>query len=405
MANTDRPINNMGSTLGRLYQGWLEHEWQHPAFSFVQEAFDGYLLLIHTEAPTIQQPKRYRNNPDLALKSGYLSLNEASSKLDVNRQTLMRLVRSGRLTLHNFTAGYKRMRFVKRVELEDLAERWSQLLTLEEVAADIGVSRGTVEELLGTRLLQAERGSNIEGSPHWLCSRRSVNECLARIYRCVEALPQGQGQEVAGRRARKSRHAPLLSLDAATQMLSIVGLTAGCVLEHLAEGSLRAYALNTGQSLAALAPSSEGDTTPNAEIERLAEPTDLRALRFSKADIDAYIEELRESTLWMGCLEVAAYMGVYNYSVVKAWAKLGLLPSTCMRKGEYRFHPDTVDSFRRAYFTTKQAAAFLGVGTTEIVSLQRSGRLVPVAGPGVEGLEGSWYLFLREDIERVALQS
>jgi hypothetical protein len=32
------------SDLGYLYVSWLEKSWRHPAFQFVQDAFDQYLL-------------------------------------------------------------------------------------------------------------------------------------------------------------------------------------------------------------------------------------------------------------------------------------------------------------------------------------------------------------------------
>jgi hypothetical protein len=38
------PSDYVRRDLGRLYSSWLKRSWSHPAFRFVQEAFDQYLL-------------------------------------------------------------------------------------------------------------------------------------------------------------------------------------------------------------------------------------------------------------------------------------------------------------------------------------------------------------------------
>jgi hypothetical protein len=41
------PSGHIRRDLGRLYSVWLKKSWRHPAFRFVQEAFDRYLLRSH----------------------------------------------------------------------------------------------------------------------------------------------------------------------------------------------------------------------------------------------------------------------------------------------------------------------------------------------------------------------
>jgi hypothetical protein len=69
---------------GALYTQCLQRNWGHPAFQFVQDAFDHFLVEHYARSYALVCSSRYRKNPALAARFAYLSVAEAASLLETS---------------------------------------------------------------------------------------------------------------------------------------------------------------------------------------------------------------------------------------------------------------------------------------------------------------------------------
>lgn len=178
---------------GTLYISWLQRLWKHPAFDFIQQAFNNYLL-EHIPVPQIVESLRIRNYPDLLDRVRYLDLKHAKAILGTSVYTIYRLAEEGHLTLTRFPEDTSGVWF-DRHELAHLKTEWQQHLPFVAVVRQLGVSKRLTGELLHARLLERvspERGLKQQG----IFVQASSLETLLRGLSIFTTIQPPPGNEV-----------------------------------------------------------------------------------------------------------------------------------------------------------------------------------------------------------------
>jgi len=349
--------------LGAFYSQWIQRRWQQPAFAFIQEAFDQYVVATYTGSVAIIHSQRYLADPTYADKFPCASYAEAARILGVTELAIARLEDWGRLAQYETPTGKQLNTFVRRQELLELRERWRETVMLEEAARLLGVNRHLVVRMAQVGALAAERGPGIDGSTRWLFSRQAVDECLHDISRSVHrSCPELPSLE--------------LSLADAARAVAVVGLGAADLLKRVREGRLEAYS--------------------PAPVWPVTIPV-LGELRIDRIGIDLLLEEIKTAEGWIGREDIARWMGV-KHTVVTKWVRAGLLTPTTTCGPAWHFDRAEVRRFVADHVFTEQTAEILRVSKGTVLRWARLGRLVPVAGPQ-QGCHR--YLFRREDVERL----
>ena len=147
-----REKTGLRSEFGTLYISWLQRLWKHPAFDFIQQAFNDYLV-EHLPVYQIANSTRVRDYPEMLDRVGYLDLKHARAVLGTSVYTVYRLVEEGHLTLTRFPEDTSGVWF-DRHELAHLKTEWQQHLPFVAVARQLGVSKRLTGELLHTHLLE-----------------------------------------------------------------------------------------------------------------------------------------------------------------------------------------------------------------------------------------------------------
>jgi hypothetical protein len=80
-----------------LYVYWLEKRWKRSEFAFVQEAFEDFLVAHYPLSRSIIRMERYQQNQSFRDRFPYLTEAEAARLLNVDPETVHRLVELGML--------------------------------------------------------------------------------------------------------------------------------------------------------------------------------------------------------------------------------------------------------------------------------------------------------------------
>lgn len=216
---------SLNRDFGCLYRTWLQRNWQHPAFGFVQEAFDQYLVDEYILSPSTIKSDHHQTSPTLSDKSGYFTHIEAARLLHVSPETIKRLIEIGWLADYRPKEGLsRRYRFVRRDEVLGLRRGWSDLASLEETAHWLGVSKDVALDMVRLGLLAAERGPDVRGGNQWMFSKQAIAQCLEKVKDHLGRSPITCDRVV--------------NLATAERMLSIVGLGAAGILKRVVDGKL-----------------------------------------------------------------------------------------------------------------------------------------------------------------------
>lgn len=346
--------------LGALYSQWVQWRWQHPAFAFLQEAFEQYAADTYTGSVAIVHSRRYLENPSFADKFPCASEAEAARMLNTTERVVARLVLLGRLVSYRTPDGQYLNNFIRREELLELAERWRNPLTLAETAQYLGINRHLVVQMVQVGALTAERGPGSDGGTRWMFSRQVVDEFLCDIAPSIwRSVPELADTE--------------LDLANAGRVVSTVGLSAAELLKRVHEGRLQPYSFTPW----------EGPI--------------LGQLRFSKYDIDMLVDETRAERGWIRRKDAARELGI-KPTVFAKWIQAGLLDHTATPGPAWHFDQEEVRRVIADHVFTDEAAEILGVRSDTVLRWARLGRLIPAVGPA-QGCHR--YLFRREDVERL----
>jgi hypothetical protein len=148
-----------------LYLSWLEKRWQAPAFTFVQEAFDDFLVAHYPLSRSLTRLRRYRQRADLRDRFPYLTEAEAAERLAVVPRVIQRLVEVGILV--DYERGeevqlhwHKRLRFIRRHEFTALQERWQAGVPLAQMTQLLDVTPDMISRLVKANLLTWQTTTN-----------------------------------------------------------------------------------------------------------------------------------------------------------------------------------------------------------------------------------------------------
>ncbi len=347
--------NGLINELGSLYTNWLNKFWKQPMLEFLQKAFDQYLVDNHTTFPWAVYLNRYDDVPEFAKNLPYISLYEATKLLGTYRERLMLMIQSGKLVSYK-PQNKSNITLVKREDILDLRNKWSQALNLKEVTDWMGLSEGTVPKLVQIGLLKAQQTTEEGG--YWMFNPSEVAECLEHIVARVVVSPI------------KKNASDALDLGSTTSILSRVGLDTASTLLEVAEGRLRAY------------------FPPDTKIQ-------LKNLIFIHADVEAYLETAKAEKGWVTPNEISKILKVHRETINK-WIRAGwILPVAVYGHFRY-FNRDETEKFMNDSIGYIEAVKILGVPKEAVWKLAQQGRIKTIKGP-YKGHSIS-YLFSRESL-------
>ncbi|MCL4262239.1 MAG: TniQ family protein [Anaerolineae bacterium] len=347
---------SLKSQLGHLFSSDTLELWQQEAYAFVYEAFLDYVA-AHTAWPVVKKYPHFQEYPIPAKRFSWMLVEEVAQALGVTERTVKRLVEGGLIRVKGETAAL-RMKFLARVDVLALQERWRLAIPLADAAVWLGVSGDVVKHLVAMGLLTAARRPRVAGSASWQIDREGIDRLLVAVKNAATTQIQSGRERV--------------NLTVATQMLAAYGVNAAQVVELVIRGRLRA---------------------------QCSQHQALDGLVFGRRHVLAFLEGLRDEQGFVSRRLFAQRMRV-KPEVIEGWVELGLLtPAYRNDEGTY-FSREVVEAFAGAYVGTKEAMRILSVGPLTVQKWARNGRLRPVSGPGVDSR--SVYLFRRVDVERLS---
>jgi hypothetical protein len=155
--------------LGSLYLAWMERYWAHPAFAFVQSAFDEYVRdnIVHMAAGLVRNVGRYQADAARSGADQFLSFCDAALLLGTGTEQLERIVADGNLPIsHTITVGAQTYKYVRRDSILAIKQTWSKCVNMEKAYQILGISRARVRTLAEMGLIRAVRGPAADGSEH-----------------------------------------------------------------------------------------------------------------------------------------------------------------------------------------------------------------------------------------------
>lgn len=216
--------------LGALYTGWLSRIWIGEEFSFVQNAFDAYLLSHQTSSPRISGVVRSK----VSTRAGrfeYMTFPEAFAALEITRWNLENLIEAEYLSVHKVRQSNRRtFTLVNRQQVLSMLSQWETMgwLTPSQVSKLLKLSVKSLAPLRSAGLLNAESGPDVDGYPIYLYSEESVLACIQTLAVC----------EVQPNLAKADNLVPLCR---ALSLLSHRRFSSAQVLSLIANGQLQAY--------------------------------------------------------------------------------------------------------------------------------------------------------------------
>jgi len=166
---------NVDLDLDLLYSEYIDRMWMGPKFSFVQEAYNSYLL---RKQPVLyfRFEKTYRHEcfPELSTKFPYMDMNRAEVCLSLRAdKQIKKLIKNGYIRSKESEWG-KVEDVVFREDVEILAKKREQSINLNEVSSILGTDDETVLEIIKRGYLEAVGGPTVDGSPKWLITTESI---------------------------------------------------------------------------------------------------------------------------------------------------------------------------------------------------------------------------------------
>jgi TniQ len=342
---------------GALHSSWLMRLWKHPAFDFIQTAYNDYLV-AHVPVFQIISSKRVQYYPELLERVAYLNLIQTATYLKISTTSVHRLLKDGHLDAVRFEQDDSV--WISRLEVNRLQQQWEQYVTPSEAVHLLGLRVGMTRALIRESVLQQVPTS--EGLKWQLTFiyRHSVEDLIQKLkkHTAIQVDVQQSG----------------LSLAAVCIRNGSVGLGLPQVLKRICEGVLSAC-------------------HPNETL------LPLMALWFKPEVVADLSEAVKNEREWMNLQETEACLGV-GRSVLHHLIKTGLLQPTVAFGPKKLFSRKDVLALRDRYTPTQQAAALLNIPVQYIFSLIQQGLLVPLSGPSVNG--HNHYVFDRAQL--MALQ-
>lgn len=354
----DQPIHaGPKFDLGNLYTQWLQDYWQHPAFAFVQDAFEKYFATNYWLSSPVIRTGVYQRNLGAARELMTINIAEAARIMGITPHWIELLISAGRLTSYT-TPNARHLKFVNKTEVLELRKQWSEYLTRSEAAVWLGVTEKMIIDMVKMELLQAEFQPP-DGFPRWLFSKTSIVMLLESISKHIQDFfIQEKGER------------QLIGLTAAAQFVFVAGLNAVSILQQVVQGKLCAYKVHDGK-------------------------LHLGSLLFARHDLVQLTENVRAENGWICREEARRLLGVKDGTLAR-WVKVGLI-TPCATYGHVQyFSTSTIRHFKSDYITCDEAAQILGISKLTVQKWARTGRLLTscICGPDIDGSHA--YLFNKE---------
>lgn len=337
-----RPVAKDESGLRRefgvLYISWMMRLWKHPAFDFIQDAFNDYLV---NRVPVYQvvDSSRIWDYPDLFERFDYLDRKRTTEYLDICIASVYRLVVEKNLTPHRFEGDLDV--WFARDELDCLKQKWRKHMPLQQVIQRLGTSLETVKGLAEAglvRIVPIEEG--IKEQKIYI-DEYSVDTLINKLQKHT-AIQTDEKQEGVLLRDVCVRHGS-------------VKMNTAQLFERVLAGKLLAY-------------------HPHETI------FPLRAMWFSFEDVNSLDDIVKGEQNWLNKEEVRAYLGV-GWRAVRQLVATGFLQPK-MRLGQKQFFSRVdVQIIEERWIFVDEMRKMLKVPASCVGQLVQYGVLQPVAVP------------------------
>jgi excisionase family DNA binding protein len=350
------PINQFGV----LYKKYLYIRLRDPAFGFLREAFEDYLKKRYTGGRVSRlRPFIGKDSMEIATQCTYVTLDQVMQLLGVSHQNLHTLISRGvigTIKKPRGTKGKDRLWLIEKVEAEKLHEEWKDLLSLDDLVRNyLGVSKQQVYALTKADLLHPVRGRDLDRSNIRYYKRGDLERLKAQLLQYADKdLPS------------TSEYIPL------SKSTKRIGLPLVEILKEILVGHLVVI-----------------DTERDIPLFQRLALSDSEGKRFREERLRAQRSDLNLLT----ASEVMKSLGV-GHGTLRELVRQGVLEGERVngKIHGYLFQREMVDSFRRSYVFTKEAAEILDVHSNTIYKYVSRGILHPV------GLS-RFQRFLREEVE------
>lgn len=219
----DKPFQHgLPADFSYLYTRCLEKRWQYPAFQFVQDAFNHYLLDHYDRTNAIVCTNRYQA---ITNRSPYMSVFEAAELLQTSFHFVLQLIGGGELTGYPpQDPHYLHHPFVDRAEIAAWY-RQHLLISIPETAQQLALSPQVIVDLVKLRLLQAEDNPQVGQLYLGYIRKRSLDAFL---------------HELSSRLFIPCRH--MIDLTTAAKVVAGLGFNEAHLLNFVIHRQLRGYA-------------------------------------------------------------------------------------------------------------------------------------------------------------------
>jgi TniQ len=370
--------NSFSYSLRSLNDSWLRELWKQSSLEFVQQAFDQYLVENYTPFSFKRFYTRFKEAPQSEEKLRHANIIELATLLNRSHTRLRFRTKSG---LHTVIGVVGKSRTTPLKHADDLmvedkrskgvdCHKQSRTISIEDVQDQLSLTRYVVIQLAHAGFLTARKDRR--PPQKWRFNSDGVDECLDRIFAIVRDsadYPIAEDRNEGG----------FLSLKKTTMLLSKVGLDASSIILQVAEGKLPAYLPENGKH-------------------------GLGNLLFARSDIEAYAENVKVESGWIGQNEAAKLLKIGIPTLIE-WVKAGRITPVASHCAYY-FDKDAIEKLATDRVKYKEAAMILGIHRGKVLDLVNQDRIQALSGPAVDG--SAYYVFSRQALlkwryERVTL--
>jgi DNA-binding transcriptional MerR regulator len=341
---------------GSLYMSWLMRFWRHPAFAFVSQCFNTYVV-EHLPAAQVVNAKWVTYHPEILERFDYGNAPYVAQELGISVAGVHRLAQAGALTAYHF-GRYERTPLYSRRQVEHLKQRWQRHRTRVQASQQLGISLEIISEMLKAGVLQAvspSEGTELGDIIYISQDNLDALLHLLRQHTRVQAQMPSDGVCIA---------------EASKLCSAAVGQNYAHLLQRIMQGKLMAY-----------------HTDPTI--------LPLGKIWFSWEDVTALPQVLKEERGWLSLTETLQHMDVKRGTLQHFFDSELLTPVAGSRHKRF-FSRDQVFDLKARMVSSREAADLLQLPMHTISLLAGGGVLLPLSGPGIN--QHGHYVFDRGDL-------
>lgn len=336
----DQKETGLRREFGGLHYSWFEHGWKHPAFDFIQTAFNDYLV-ERIPAHQIAFSSRASEYPDLVNRLDYVSVTQAARYVESSVHILSRLIKEGHLTPHYFTPGGRMM--LSRREIDQLPQWWENHLTIPQVAQMLGITIDVTRILITTPLIEVVPDGAGKKWQFIYVYRNSIVAFIQRLRKHTTILADKQQRG--------------LSMTDVCFRNASIGLGFSEIWQRVCDGKLNAY-------------------HPNETL------FPLNDMWFEPEAVANISQTVKAEHDWINLTDTLLCLGIRR-QVLDHFLEAGLLQPIKAFGPKQFFRRSEVEALRDRAVSSRQAAEMLNTSLATMLDLNRQGRFSPLSGPGI----------------------